>query len=105
MESKEYLETKFPDGTQVKIYPMKEQSESIEADAIEAMIALAEHSPVIEHGAVNAVYYKDLVVLSGKWSDEILAQFKIDYPQIKHIITIRDKYFDRWMPQNKTNKL
>ena len=81
------------------------ENKEIDADVIETMLALADKSPVIEHGAVNAVYYKDLVVLSGKWSDEVLAQFKIDYPQIKHIITIRDKYFHRWTPQNKTNKL
>ena len=100
--SKEYLETTIPDGTTVKLYPMKEQTESIEADAIETVIALADKSPVIEHGAVNAVYYKDLIVLSGKWKDEELTQFKLDYPQIKHIITISDKYFNRWTTKNST---
>lgn len=95
MANKEYLETTFPDGTPVKIYPVKEQTESIEADAIETVVSLAQASPVIEHGAVNAVYYKDLIVLSGKWKDEELTQFKLDYPQIKHIITIQDKSFNR----------
>lgn len=93
--SKEYLETTFPDGTPVKIYPVKEQTEPIQADAIETILALADKSPVIEHGTVNAVYYKDLTVLSGKWKDEELAQLRLDYPQIKHIITISDKYFNR----------
>lgn len=95
MANKEYLESTFPDDTPVKIYPFKEQTESIEADAIETMLALAGKSPVIEHGTVNAVYYKDLVVLSGKWKDEELKQLKLDYPKIKHIITVQDKYFDR----------
>lgn len=113
--NKEYLETTFPDGTPVKIYPVKEDPHEVthenqvgivtekktgylevEADAIETMIALADKSPVIEHGAVNAVYYKDLIVLSGKWKDEELTQLRLDYPQIKHIITIHNKSFDRW---------
>ncbi len=71
------------------------ENKEIDADALETMLALADKSPVIEHGAVNAVYYKDLVVLSGKWSDEALAQLKIDYPQIKHIITTSGKWFER----------
>lgn len=121
MKNKEYLETTFPDGTPVKIhpannaedmleryiksdkesyeetyYPVTEQTESIEADAIETLLALADKSPVIEHGAVNAVYYKDLIVIHGSWSDELLSEFKAEYPQIKHIITITDKSFNRW---------
>jgi len=79
-----------------KAKKVKEQTESIEADAIETMVSLAQASPVIEHGAVNAVYYKDLIVLSGKWKDEELTQLRLDYPQIKHIITIHNKSFDRW---------
>ena len=104
MENKEYLETTFPDGTPVKIYAMKEQPESIEADAIETMFALADKSPVIEHGAVNAVYYKDLIVLSGKWKDEDLTQLKENYPQIKHIITISNKSFERRNDKERTNR-
>lgn len=110
MENKEYLETTFPDGTPVKIYPMKNKDiqydewadwkdkaqEEIESDAIETMLALADKSPVIEHGAVNALYYKDLIVLSGQYSNATLADLKATYPQIKHIITISNKSFNRW---------
>lgn len=96
--NKEYLETTFADGTPVKIYPIKEQTEDldVEADEIETMIALAQTSPVIEHGVVNAVYYKDLIVLSGQYSDTILNDLKSTYPQIKHIVTISNKSFNRW---------
>ncbi len=95
MANKEYLETTFPGGTPVKIYPFKEQTESIEADAIETMLALSDKSPVIEHGAVNAVYYKDLIVLSGQYSDTIMNDLRAAYPQIKHVITISNKSFER----------
>lgn len=97
MKNKEYLETTFPDGTLVKIYPKKEQTQelNVEADEIETMLALAAHSPVVEHGAVNAVYYKDLLVLAGQYSDAIVNDIKTTYPQIKHVITISNRSFER----------
>lgn len=103
MENKEYLETAFPDGTPVKIYPVKEQTESIEADSIETMLALAQTSPVIEHGTVNAVYYKDLIVLSGQYSNTIVNDIKNTYPQIKHVITISNKSFERRITNHDNN--
>lgn len=105
MENKEYLETFFPDGTPVKIYPVKEQTEEldVEADEIETMLALAQTSPVIEHGTVNAVYYKDMIVLSGQYSNTIVNDIKNTYPQIKHVITISNKSFERRITNHDNN--
>ena len=90
MENKEYLKTTFPDGTPVKIYPVK--------DTLTQEIHFkSQERPGVISGVLNALFYKDLVVVTKESDIDIIRK---ECPNIKHFISVDNRYF-KWLPNER----
>jgi hypothetical protein len=87
---KEYLETTFPDGTPVKIYPVKET-------LTQELYYKSQEKPGIINGVLNAIFYKDLVVVSN---EKDIPSIRKDNPSVNHFIISDGKWF-KWQSNER----